>query len=79
MKDEPLEKVLDSLKAIKVSMHDVAETCVNEELDKAISLVEQRLNQGNSGTNTTEDVLVVIGKVLEKLPSVVALLKLFSG
>lgn len=73
-----MKKVLDSLVAIKASLHDVAETCVNEELDKAIELVEQCIESGESDSSTTNEVLFIIGKSLEKLPSITALLKLFS-
>lgn len=79
MNDESLEKVLESLVAIKASMHDVAETCVSEKLDEAIELVQQHIDSGSYSSGAAEEVLVVIGRVLEKLPSVVALLKLFSG
>ena len=79
MNDESLEKVLESLVAIKASMHDVAETCVNEKLDEAIELVQQHIDSGSCSSGAAEEVLVVIGRVLERLPSIVALLKLFSG
>lgn len=73
-----MEKVLDSLIAIKASQHNVAETRVDERLDEAIKLVEQYIKDGSYKSRSGDEVLVVIGKVLERLPSIVALLKLFS-
>jgi len=73
-----MKKVLESLVAIKASLHNVAETCVNEELDEAIELVEQCIESGKSDSDITNEVLFIIGKALEKIPSITALLKLFS-
>ena len=78
MNTKSMKRVLDSLLAIKASMHDEAETRVNEKLDEAIELVERCIKDGSYRSGTTNEVLVAIGKVLEKLPSIVALLKLFS-
>ena len=78
MNTKSMKMVLDSLIAMKAS-HDVAETCVNEKLDEAIKLVEQCIKNESCNSSTTDEVLIVIGKVLEKLPSIAALLKLFSG
>jgi len=78
MNSESLKKILKSLNAIKVSMHDVAETRVDEKLlDEAVALVKQCIEEEKYDTTTAEEVLAVTGKVLEKLPSIVALLKLF--
>ena len=73
-----MKKVLDSLMAIKASRHNVAETGVDEKLDEAIKLVEQLIKNGSYTANSGDEVLVVIGKVLEKLPTIAALLKLLS-
>ena len=72
-----MKNVLKSLHAIKLSMHDTAETGINEKLDEAIKLIEQNIESGSNHTNSTET-LLAIGKVLDKLPSIVSLLKLFS-
>ena len=78
MNTKSMKRVLDSLLAIKASMHDEAETRVNEKLDEAIELVKRYIKDGSYRSGTTNEVLVAIGKVLEILPSIVALLKLFS-
>lgn len=72
-----MKNVLKSLHAIKLSMRDTAETGINEKLDEAIKLIEQYIEGGNSNTNCDE-IIIAIGKVLDKLPSIVSLLKLFS-
>lgn len=77
MSTKSMKKVLDSLIAMKAS-HDVAGTCVNEKLDEAIELVEQCIKNGSYDSRTINEVLIIIGKVFEKLPSITALLKLFS-
>jgi hypothetical protein len=76
MNTKSMKKVLDSLVAIKAS-HEMAETRVNEKLDEAINLVEQCIKTGSR--TSADEILVIIGKVLESLPSIVALLKLFSN
>lgn len=78
MSTKSMKRVLDSLIAIKASMHDVAETRVDEKLDEAIAFVEQCIKDGSCDSGTTDEVLVVIGRVLERLPSIAALLKLLS-
>lgn len=72
-----MKKVLDSLMAIKASRHNVAETRVDEKLDEAIRLVEQCIKDESYKSGSGDEVLVAIGKVLESLPSIAALLKLF--
>jgi hypothetical protein len=71
-----MTKVLDSLIAIKASIHETAETGVNEKLDEAIELVKEHINCGSC--SDADEILVVLGKMLDRLPSIVALLKLFS-
>jgi hypothetical protein len=78
MNIESLEKVLDSLCEMKASMHDMAETCTIEKLDEAIEIIEQYIESENCSPSAVEEVLNVIGLVLEKLPSIAALLKLLS-
>jgi len=78
MRTKSMKKVLESLVAIKASLHDVAETSVDEKLDEAIELVERCIKNGKSDSTTTNEVLIIVGKVLEKLPGITALLKLFS-
>lgn len=72
-----MKNVLESLHAIKLSMHDTAETGINEKLDEAIELLEQYI-ESDRGDINSDEIIIAIGKVLDKLPSIVSLLKLFS-
>ncbi len=77
MKHESLMKLLESLYVIKARVHDVAETSVNEKLDEAIELVQQYLKDGSVSSSANDEILISVGKVLDRLPSIVALIKLF--
>ena len=59
MNTKSMKRVLDSLLAIKASMHDEAETRVNEKLDEAIELVERCIKDGSYRSGTTNEVLVL--------------------
>ena len=78
MNTQSLKKVLDTLVELKATMHDVADTSANEKLDEAIKLVQQSIEKGNADDDTNNRILFAIGKVLETIPSIAALLKLFS-
>ena len=45
MNIESLKKVLDSLREIKASMHNMAETCTKEKLDEAIEVLIEILQE----------------------------------
>jgi hypothetical protein len=70
--------VLDILFDLKASMHDVANTSAADELDNAIVIVQQCIDSGSSDEDITQRVIAVIGKVIDKLPSIAALLKMLS-
>ena len=78
MHTQSLKKLLDTLVELKATMHDVANTSANGQLDEAIALVQQCIEKGNADTATKNRILFVIGAVIDKLPSIAALLKLFS-
>jgi len=78
MKLEPLKKVLEVLIEVKASVHDVANTSAVEKLDEAIHLVQQGIADGNTDSEFYTKVLFAIGKAFNQLPSVTALLKMFS-
>lgn len=79
MNDEPLKRVLESLNEIKASMHNVAETSAYEKLDEAIMQVQRCIENGDTNKDITIEVLHLVGKVLESLPSIATLMKFFSG
>ncbi|MCU7926720.1 MAG: hypothetical protein KZQ97_09790 [Candidatus Thiodiazotropha sp. (ex Dulcina madagascariensis)] len=78
MIDPPLKKVLDSLLEIKASMHDDANTSATEQLDEAIAFVQRCIENGCNDRNVNYEVLMVIGKFLDKLPSIATLIKYLS-
>lgn len=78
MINEPLKKVLEALVELKASMHDVADTSASDQLDEAIRLVQQCIENGSTDELIADKVILLIGKAVEKLPSIAALIKLFS-
>ncbi|AGA35133.1 hypothetical protein TVNIR_3498 [Thioalkalivibrio nitratireducens DSM 14787] len=78
MNEEPLKKVLIVLLDVKASMHDAADTSATEQLDEAIELIQGFIDTGYRDAGMKHAVLSALGKVLEKLPSIVALLQLLS-
>ncbi len=78
MKPEPLKKVLESLLEAKASMHDVANTSAVEKLDEVINLVQRGIADGNTDSEFYTKVLFAVGKAFDQLPSIIALLKMFS-
>ena len=78
MKDSPLEKMLISLNEIKASMHDDANTCAIEKLDEAIAYIQQCIENGRDDGKARDQAIVLIGKFLDKLPSIVTLFNYFS-
>ena len=78
MNMEPLKKVLSTLIEMRASMYDAANTSATQQLDEAISLIQVHIENGSASTGVHYDVLSILGKVFEKLPSIVALLQLLS-
>jgi len=78
MESEPLKNVLESLFEVRASLHDVANTSAVEKLDEAIYLVQRGIADGNTDSEFYTKVLFAIGKAFNQLPSITALLKMFS-
>jgi hypothetical protein len=78
MNEESLKKLLSVLVDVKASMHDAANTSATTQLDEAIDLIQECIETGEHDSETQLAVLAVLGKVLDKLPSIVALLQLLS-
>jgi hypothetical protein len=76
--EEPLKKVLTVLLDVKASMHDAANTSATEQLDEAIDLIQGYIDTGHLDADMKHEVLSALSKVLEKLPSIIALLQLLS-
>ena len=75
MQEESLQKVLDTLNELKKTMHDDANVSVNQQLDEAICLIQDCMENGDANAN--DKVLSAIGKVLAALPSISRLLEMF--
>ncbi len=78
MTTSPLEKVLFSLLEIKASMHDDANTSATEKLDEAIAFIQQCVENGCDDRSKDYEILLVISKFLDKLPSISTLIKYLS-
>ncbi len=74
-----LKKVLHSLEAVQASTSDTAEPSVREQLDEAISDIQQLIEDGDSDEDARSKALACLGRVFDKMPSIVAIIKLFSG
>ncbi len=73
-----LKQVLEMLMALKASLHDTAEPGISEKLDEAISEIQLLIESGDNSQQAYKKALICLGWVFEKIPSVAALLKLFS-
>ncbi|MES9956980.1 MAG: hypothetical protein ABW086_08020 [Sedimenticola sp.] len=78
MNEEPLKKVLIVLQDVKASMHDAADTSATEQLDEAIELIQGYINTGHRNADGDLAILSALGKALEKLPGIIALLQYLS-
>lgn len=78
MNTDYLKDVLDALVELKASLHDVADTSAKQKLDEAIKLVQQCIEKGKADTDTKNRILFAVGKVLEAIPSIAAILRMFS-
>ena len=72
------QKVLIVLLDVKASMRDAADTSATEQLDEAIELILVYIETGYQDADMKHAVLSTLGKVLENLPSIVALIQLLS-
>lgn len=79
MSKSPLEKVLISLTEIKASMHDDANTSATEMLDETIAFIQQCIENGCDDRKSYDETIMLIGKFLDKLPSIAALIKYLFG
>lgn len=74
-----LKKVLNTLEVIKASTRDTAEPSISEQLDEAINDIQQLIENGKNDEDTQNKALACLGRIFDKMPSIVALIKLFSG
>ncbi len=79
MSDKPLKTVLSVLKDVRASMQDAANTRAVQELDEAIALLQEYIEDGDRSPEMRQTLLRVFGKVFDNLPGIIALLRLLSG
>lgn len=77
MRSELLRDSIDTLKSVRLELHGNAESSVLEMLDKAIYDLEKL--QQNPDKISTQDVLKVLGRVLEKLPAVIGIIQILTN
>ena len=75
----PLNKLLVTLKEIQVTMHNETNAGANEKLDEAILFIQQCIDDGDTNGKSYDKALMLVGKFFDKLPSIVTLIKYFSG
>ena len=74
----PLEQLLISLYEIKASIHNETNTSATEKLDDAIVFIQQCIENGCEDRKSLDAAMLAVGKFLDKLPSIVALIKYLS-
>lgn len=80
MKDvESIEKLLETLLALRAALRDTAEPSVNRELDKAIAELQRMIENNESGAASRAKALELLGKFLICLPSIAKLIELLRG
>ena len=72
-----LQDSVEVLKDLRSELHGKAEDDVLETLDKVITDLEKVLEE-NPSKISTDDVLKIIGSVIEKLPAIVELIRYLS-
>ena len=75
----PLKKMLVTLIEIRASMHDETNASAIKQLDEAIAFLQQCTESGSEDSNSHDKAIALIGKFLDKVPSIAALIKLLSG
>ena len=76
----PLNKLLVTLKEIQATMHDETNASANEKLDEAILFIQQCIiDDGDTDGKSYDKALMLVGKFFDKLPSIITLIKYFSG
>ncbi len=75
----PLNKLLVTLKEIQATMHDETNASANEKLDEVILFIQQCIDDGDTDGRSYDKALMLVGKFFDKLPSIITLIKYFSG
>ena len=76
---ESIERLLETLQALNVTLRDTAEPSTNRELDEAIAELQLILESDESSELTRAKALKLLGKFLNSLPSIAKLIESFYG
>jgi len=76
---ESFERLLETLLAMKVTLRDTAEPSINNELDEAIAELQLIIAANENSEASSAKALELLGKFLNRLPSIVKLIELFCG
>lgn len=77
MKIVTLKQLLLMLVQMREANRDTTESCVTEQIDEAIQLVEALLEDKGTDENLKLQLLATLGRLFDSLPSVIALIELF--
>lgn len=73
---ESIERLLETLLAMKVTSRDTAEPSINNELDKAIVELQRILEDNENSELSHAKALELLGKFFDNLPSMAKLIEL---
>lgn len=75
---ESIKRLLETLKAMKVTLRDTADPSISQQLDDAIAEIQVILEDENSELVCVK-ALDVLGKFFSCLPSIAKLIEFFNG
>ena len=75
MNDSYLHETLELLRDVRVEVHGGVDDSIVEQLDEAIRLLEEA-QHSQSAKLSRRDALIILGKVIEHLPTIVRLIEL---
>lgn len=76
---ESIERLLETLLAIKATLRDTAEPSINRELDEAIAELQHIIEANENSEVSSAKALELLGKFLNSLPSIAKLIELLCG
>ncbi len=79
MYNPPLKKVLVTLIEIRASMHDETSASAIKQLDEVIAFLQLCIESDTDDRSSRDKALVLIGKFLDKVPSIAVLIRYLSG
>ena len=74
---ESIERLLETLLALKVTLRDTAEPSISHQLDEAIAEIQDILENDEDSDLSRVKALDALGKFFSCLPSIIKLIELF--